>query len=66
MSADRWGRKPVDAEAWLRGKLDGIGNPCTHAWRHTVYGAEDHERNGTWCQLCGERLDGPQGREVES
>lgn len=61
-----WDRAPVDAEEWARKQLKGIGGPCTHSWRHTVYGAEDLERNGTWCQMCGKRLDGPQSREVAS
>jgi hypothetical protein len=30
--------------------------PCSHSWRHTVYGASDARRNGTTCVLCGEKL----------
>lgn len=30
--------------------------PCQHPWRHTVYGADDPQRNGTVCVCCGERL----------
>lgn len=63
-NSERWGR-PVDAEEWARANLSGLSRPCTHAWRHTVYGADDRERNGTWCQLCGKRLDGPQSRELD-
>ena len=30
--------------------------PCSHSWRHTVYGASDPKRNGTTCVLCGEKI----------
>lgn len=30
--------------------------PCSHPFRHTVYGARDPKRNGTTCYCCGEKL----------
>lgn len=34
----------------------GKQGPCTHPFRHTVYGSDDPDGNGTWCAICGERL----------
>lgn len=36
--------------------INGTERECSHWARHTVYGSDDPKRNGTWCQVCGEKL----------